>query len=81
MATARTPGSAAEVAAIRAGLHELADHPGQIERMRGRQPLDGLRNQSQDSRRPTEPQASGPFVADYSSVVADQAANDGSGLL
>lgn len=81
MATARQPRSAAEVAAALARLQDLADHPGRIERMHGRRELDGLHGLPQDSRRPTEPQNSERFVADYSSAGADQAANYGSGVL
>jgi hypothetical protein len=81
MATARQPSSAADIAAILASLQNLADHPGRIERMHGRPELDALRGLPRDSRRPTEPNSSEPFAADYSSDAADQAVNYGSGVL
>ena len=81
MATARQPRSAADIAATLARLQDLADHPGRIERMHGRRELDGLRAIPQDSRRPTEPESSDRFAADYSSAGADQAVNYGSGVL
>jgi hypothetical protein len=81
MATARRPRSAADIVATLARLQDLADHPGRIERMHGRRELDGLREIPQDSRRPTEPESSQRFAADYSSAGADQAVNYGSGVL
>jgi hypothetical protein len=81
MATAHQPRSAADIAATLASLQDLADHPGRIERMHGRRELDALRGLPQDSRRPTEPNSSERFAADYSSAAADQAVNYGSGVL
>jgi len=81
MATARSPRSPAEVAAALAHLEDLADHPGRIERMHGRRELDGLRGIPQDSREVTDPTTTRRFVADYSTVAADQAANYASGVL
>jgi hypothetical protein len=81
MATARQPRSAADIAATLAGLQDLADHPGRIERMHGRRELDGLRELPRDSRRPTDPASSERFAADYSSAAVDQAVNYGSGVL
>jgi hypothetical protein len=81
MATTRQPRCAADIAAVLASLQDLADHPGRIERMHGRRELDGLRELPRDSRRPTEPESSERFAADYSSTALDQAVNYGSGLL
>jgi len=81
MATAHQPRTNADIAAILARLPNLADHPGRIERMHGRRGLDGLRDIPQDSREYTDPASGDRFVADYSSVAADQAANYGSGVL
>ncbi len=81
MATARQPRSASDIAATLARLQDLADHPGRIERMHGRRELDGLREIPQDSRECTDPASGERFVADYSSVAADQVANYGSGVL
>jgi hypothetical protein len=76
-----TPRSPAEIAAIQAHLQELADHPGRVERMHGRQELDGLLGLPQDSRRSTEPESIARFAADYGSAPEDQSVNYGSGLL
>ncbi len=81
MATARHARSAADIAATLARLQDLADHPGRIELMHGRKPLDGLRGLPQDSRELTDPASSERFAADYSSVAADQAVNYASGVL
>ena len=81
MATARQPRSPADIAATLARLQDLADHPGRIERMHGRRELDGLGGMPQDSRRPTEPESSERFAADYSSAGVDQSVNYGSGVL
>ena len=81
MATTRTPRSPSEIAAIRAGLQELADHPGRVEQMHGRHELDGILGLPQDSRQPTDPESIARFAADYGSAPEDQAVNYGSGLL
>lgn len=81
MATARSPRSPAEVVAAPAHLQDLADHPGRIERMHGRGERGGLRGIPQDSREVTHPTTAGRFVADYSIVAAEQAANYASGVL
>jgi hypothetical protein len=63
-------------------LRYLADHPGEIERQRGRRPLDVLAEEGPfDHRRPTDPRNRGRNMADYSSPKSDQDANYGSGLL
>lgn len=81
MGTALNPGAPKQPAAILEHLRYLADHPGEVERMHGRRPLDGLRNVPRDTRRRTDGASRDRFVADYSSPSRDQESNYGSGLL
>jgi hypothetical protein len=74
----RTP---EEVAAVLERLRYLADHPGLVQRIRRRRPLDGLKDLPRDSRRRTDGSPKYRYIADYNSPKSDQDSNYGSGLL
>ena len=63
-------------------LNYLADHPGELYRLTGREPLEVLAEEPPyDSRKPTDPTGKGRYMADYSNPKKDQEDNYGSGLL
>ena len=70
-----------QVAAILEQLQYIADHPGLLQKMKGRRPLDGLRDQPRDTRRRTDGSPKRRYIADYTSPRRDQDSNYGSGLL
>jgi len=81
MSIARQSRTSQQVALIQAQLQLLADNPALIQRMRGHRELDGLKKQTHDSRRPTDPRSTKRYVADNGTYWQDQSANYASGLL